>query len=119
MANGDVTHLEIPVTDFERAKDFYGTVLGWNIADAPGFEDYPMWQGPNGESGGALVKRSDDFTQPRSTVEVDSIDDVLAKVEASGGRVHTPKSAITDTSWWAVFEDPDGNVIGLFEGTMG
>jgi predicted enzyme related to lactoylglutathione lyase len=33
--------------------------------------------------------------------------------------VHTPKSPITDTSWWAVFEDPDGNVIGLFEGTMG
>ncbi|WP_029146003.1 VOC family protein [Microbacterium luticocti] len=118
MSHGDVTHLEIPVTDFEAAKKFYGTVLGWSIEEAPGFAGYPMWRAPNQVSGGALVARSDDFTQPRSTVEVDSIDDVLAKVEASGGRVRTPKSAITDTSWWAVFEDPDGNVIGLFEGGM-
>ncbi|WP_308492389.1 VOC family protein [Microbacterium terrisoli] len=119
MAHGDVTHLEIPVSDFEASKAFYDTVLGWKINDVPGFDDYPMWQGPNGASGGALVKRATDFTQPRSTVEVDSIDDVLAKAEASGGRVVTPKSPISETSWWGVFEDPDGNVIGLFEGTMG
>ena len=119
MSHGDITHLEIPVTDFEAGKTFYGAVLGWQIADVPGYDDYPMWRAPNGTSGGALVKRDADFTQPRSTVEVDSIDDVLAKVEEAGGRVVTPKSAITDTSWWAVFADPDGNVIGLFEGSMG
>ena len=44
----------------------------------------------------------------------------LAKVEsairAKGGKVIMPKSPISDTSWWAFFEDPDGNVMGLYEG---
>jgi len=115
MPHGDITHLEIPVSDFSAAKDFYGTLFGWSIAEVPGFDDYPMWQAPNGISGGALVKRSDDFTQPRSTVEVDSIDDVIAKTEAAGGRVRTPKAPVTDSSWFAVLEDPDGNLIGVYE----
>jgi hypothetical protein len=27
------------------------------------------------------------------------------------------RSPITETSWWAIFTDPDGNTIGLYEGT--
>lgn len=27
------------------------------------------------------------------------------------------KNPISDTSWWAIFVDPDGNHIGLYEGT--
>lgn len=118
MAHGDVTHLEIPVTDFDRAKTFYGDLFGWKIEDTPGFDDYPMWQAPNQTSGGALTVREGDFTQPRSTVEVDSIDETLEKVVAGGGTVLMERSPITETSWWAVFADPDGNVIGLYEGTM-
>jgi predicted enzyme related to lactoylglutathione lyase len=26
------------------------------------------------------------------------------------------KSPISETSWWAVIADPDGNAIGLYEG---
>lgn len=118
MSHGDVSHLEIPVADFAAATKFYDAVFGWKIAEVPGYEGYPMWQGPNGVGGGALVPRDGEFTQPRSTVEVDSIEDVLAVVQERGGRVVAPKSAVSDTSWYAVFEDPDGNVIGLFEGTV-
>ena len=28
------------------------------------------------------------------------------------------KAPITDASWWAVIVDPDGNHIGLFEGSV-
>ncbi len=116
MAHGDITHIDIPVTDKDRATAFYGTLFGWQISAPPGFEDYPMWQAPNQISGGGLAPRGEGFTQPRSYVEVDSIDDTLALVEANGGRVVMGKHPITETSWWAFFEDPDGNVIGLYEG---
>lgn len=116
MAHGDITHIDIPVSDLKQASEFYSSLFGWKIAEAPGFEGYPMWQAPNQISGGGLAPRSDDFTQPRSYVEVDSIDDTLAKVEENGGKVLFGKSPITDTSWWAFFTDPDGNVIGLYEG---
>jgi len=119
MAHGDITHIDIPVSDMARAGSFYSTLFGWQIAEMPGFEGYPMWQAPNGISGGGLAPRDDGFTQPRSYVEVDSIDDTVAKLETVGGTVAMPKQPITDTSAWAVIVDPDGNHIGLFEGTVG
>lgn len=116
MAHGDITHVDIPVSDLAQASSFYGEVFGWQISTSPGFEDYPMWQAPNKISGGGLAPRSEGFTQPRSTVEVDSIEETLAKVEQIGGSVLMGKTPISETSWWAIFADPDGNQIGLYEG---
>ncbi len=118
MAHGDITHIDIPVGDLQKATAFYGAVFGWEIQETPGFEGYPMWQAPNKVSGGGLAPRSDGFTAPRSYVEVDSIDVALARAVELGGRVAQPKQAITPTSWWAAFVDPDGNEIGLFEGVV-
>ena len=117
MAHGDITHIDIPVSDLTKAAGFYSDLFGWQIAEMPGFEGYPMWSAPNGISGGGLAPRGDGFTQPRSYVEVDSIDDVLAKARSRGATVTLPKTPISDTSWFAAFTDPDGNDIGLYEGT--
>ena len=78
MAHGDITHLDIPADDIARARQFYGTVFGWDIQEYPGFEGYPMWQGPNKVSGGGIAPRVGGLVHPRSYVEVDSIDDALA-----------------------------------------
>lgn len=117
MAHGDITHIDIPVDDLGRSTQFYQALFGWQIREAPGFEGYPMWQAPNKISGGALAPRTGGLTQPRSYVEVDSIDEVLATVEQNGGEVIMGRSPITETSWWALFRDPDGNELGLYEGT--
>lgn len=119
MAHGDITHIDIPVGDTDQAKAFYSGLFGWEISEPPGFEGYPMWRAPNGISGGGLAPRSEGFTQPRSYVEVDSIDDTVAAAVAAGGTVAMAKQPITDTSAWAVIVDPDGNHIGLFEGVVG
>ncbi len=116
MAHGDITHIDIPVGDIARATTFYRTLFGWDIREIPGFEGYPMWQAPNQISGGGLAPRGEGFTQPRSYVEVDSIEDTLTEVVAQGGTVAMDKQPISDTSWWAAFTDPDGNTIGLYEG---
>ena len=117
MAHGDITHIDIPVADTEAASRFYSGLFGWQIAELPGYEGYPMWQAPNKISGGGLAPRSGDFTQPRSYVEVDSIEETLAKAVELGGEVVMEKQPISETSWWAIFRDPASNVIGLYEGT--
>jgi predicted enzyme related to lactoylglutathione lyase len=117
MAHGDITHIDIPVSDLGAGAKFYSTLFGWQIAEAPGFEGYPMWQAPNKISGGGLAPRDEGFTQPRSYVEVDSIDETIATAEKAGGTVAMAKQQISPTSWWAVIVDPDGNHIGLYEGT--
>lgn len=119
MAHGDITHIDIPVSDMASASGFYSRLFGWNIAEVPGFEGYPMWQAPNGISGGGLAPRDEGFTQPRSYVEVDSIDETIAAAKEAGGSVLMEKTPITDTSAWAVIGDLDGNSIGLYEGTVG
>ena len=116
MPHGDITHIDIPVADTKKASEFYGNLFGWQIAEVPGYEGYPMWQAPNKISGGGLAPRSDGFTQPRSYVEVDSIEQTLAKVKDTGGEVVMEKNPISETSWWAIFRDPDGNDVGLYEG---
>lgn len=118
MAHGDITHVEIPVSDFARATTFYSDLFGWKIATIPGFETYPMWQAPNKISGGALTPCTEDFTEPRTFVEVDSIDETLEKATAAGATVVTPRSPIDEKSWWALITDPDGNHIGLYEGDV-
>ncbi|HSO70976.1 MAG TPA: VOC family protein [Arachnia sp.] len=117
MPHGDITHIDFPVTNFTQAQEFYGELFGWQIAELPGYEGYPMWQAPNKISGGGLVLRDEGLTQPMSYVEVDSIDEALTKAEANGGRVLMAKKPISESSWWATFEDPFGNHIGLYEGT--
>ena len=119
MAHGDITHIDIPVSNLPAATAFYGGLFGWQIAEMPGFEGYPMWRAPNGISGGGLAPRSEAFTQPRSYVEVDSIDDALRRAVELGATVVMEKSPIDETSSWAVLADPDGNHVGLYEGTTG
>lgn len=117
MAHGDITHVDIPVDDMDRATTFYNTVLGWQIAEMPGYEGYPMWRAPNEISGGGFTERNDTLRTIRNYVEVDSIDDVLAKVSEAGGEVIMEKAPISETSWYAVFSDTEGNQLALYEGT--
>ena len=116
MPHGDITHIDIPVSDMARAQGFYSTLFGWEIAEPPGLEGYPMRRAPNQIRGGGLAPRGEGFTQPRSYVETDSIEETLELVKANGGKGLMDKSPISDTSWWAIFEDPDGNHVGLYEG---
>ena len=116
MAHGDITHVDIPADDIERAKNFYSSLFGWQINEIPGFEGYPMWQAPNKISGGGIAPKGDNLTSPRNYVEVDSIDDILTRAQELGARVVMEKAPISETSWWAVFEDTEGNSIGLYEG---
>ena len=116
MAHGDITHIDIPVADTAAATSFYSGLFGWQISEIHGFEGSPMRQAPNQISGGGLAPAGQGLEHPRSYVEVDSIDEVLAKATETGGSVVMAKAEISPTSWFAVLADPDGNEIGLYEG---
>jgi len=44
MKNGEIVWFDIPVTNFEKAKSFYGELLDWKFSGAEGKEnpDYLM-----------------------------------------------------------------------------
>jgi predicted enzyme related to lactoylglutathione lyase len=120
-----VVHFEIPVDNVARAKEFYGAIFEWGLLPM-GEWDYTLvhttpiddkTQRPTepGAINGGLMKRTAQAPSPVITINVDSIDDSLKKIEASGGSVVKPKTEMAGMGSSAYFKDTEGNVIGLWE----
>ena len=117
-----ISWFEIPVTDFNRAKKFYTTVLGIGIKDHEmpepsmkyGIFDYK----PEEEGIGGALFKSDDAkpSMDGSTVYLNGGDDLslpLSRVERSGGQVLMPKTDIGENGFFALFADTEGNKVAL------
>lgn len=116
MPRGEFNHVEIPADDTERAKRFYGALLGWQFEEMEGFPDYFLFRSGPGELGGAIGKRGQSAgTVLRAYVTVDAVDPALEIVRANGGRVKEGRTEIPGQGWYAVIDDPEGNEIGLYE----
>ncbi len=118
-----ITWFEIPVADMDRAQAFYETVLarklrrenfgGQTLAVFPYDEPATggaLQVGTNGASGNAPAGRG-------IRIYLDckpSIDAVLARVEAAGGQIVAPKSALPPgMGFIAHMRDTEGNEVGL------
>lgn len=119
-----VVHFHIPVSDMERAKEFYASIFGWHIEEtshsnyqmattvATDENDIPK---EPGAINGALYLREAPEDSTEVTIEVSSIEDYLKKVEESGGKVVTPKTPVKDYGFYAEFSDTENNVVGLWQ----
>ena len=121
-----VVHFEIPTDDVARASEFYRAIFEWQLMDMSGQGmDYTLvmttpvneQQQPTepGAINGGMMKRSDDTPHPILTIDVDSIDETLAQVEARGGSTVAPRQEIPGMGAFAYFKDSEGNVLGLWE----
>ena len=116
MAHGQLTHIEFPADDLERAKRFYGELLGWQLTPMPGFEGYLLFNTGSAEAGGGIGLRGQSVgEQLRVYAEVDSIDELLPRVTELGGSVVTGKTEIQGQGWYAVINDSEGTELGLYE----
>jgi predicted enzyme related to lactoylglutathione lyase len=120
-----VVHFEVPADDVSRAKEFYGSIFGWQLQDTEGM-DYTIamttpvdqqTQLPTeaGAINGGMMKRTADTPSPVITIGVEAIDDALKQVEAGGGSVVQPRTEIPGMGAFAYFKDTEGNVLGLWE----
>ena len=118
MAHGQITHIEFPADDTERATRFYHELFGWQLEEMEGFPGYFLFSvGAIERAGGAIGERGKSTGERlRIYIETDSIDDVVARVPELGGSVETPRTEIPGQGWYAVIIDSEGNEVGLFEG---
>lgn len=110
---------EIYVTDFDRAKSFYETILAAKL-DAVPCETGSMaifpYDSKNG-IGGSLTHRPELVGGPGGTlvylnVEGD-LDGVVARVPKAGGSVIKPRWSIGEHGFIALVKDLEGNIVGL------
>jgi uncharacterized protein len=121
-----VVHFEIPTDDLARAREFYGSIFGWDLQDMPGDQPYTIAQtSPVDDqqlptergaiNGGMFQRSSTSPTTPVITISVDAIDVALKEVEAHGGSVVQPRTEIPGMGAFAYFTDTEANVMGLWE----
>ena len=120
-------HFEIQADDLERAKAFYADVFGWTYEDYSQVTGASYWgvvTGPEdspGINGGMLERPAPSSGAGQGanaavlTMGVEDFDAAAAKIEAAGGRVAQPKTALTGMAWQGYFLDTEGNTFGIHQ----
>ncbi|MGB1248577.1 MAG: VOC family protein [Chitinophagales bacterium] len=113
---------EIPVVDFERAKTFYNTILDIELQEMQmGEERMAIFPSEKDGVGGAIIESKYENYQPSTKglkiyfEATDDINDSLAKVEKAGGKIHIPKTLISEeTGHFGSFIDTEGNLLSFY-----
>ena len=114
-----VVHFEIYADEVGRATKFYSDVFGWQVHKWDGPEDYWLViTGAEGEPGidGAIMGLPQPGATGMNFIDVDSVDEFIAKIQANGGKLVRPKMAIPEVGYAAVCSDTEGNPVGPFQG---
>ena len=115
MTNGKIGWVELHTKDGNKLADFYENVFGWKIQKDPNMPTYVMFQDSSGDVGGGFAEQQVKANGGMYLL-TDDIDRHLKAIEAAGGKTVTAKTEIADDiGWWAQFEDPDGNKMGLYQ----
>lgn len=111
-------HLEVPVTDMEKATEFYGEIFGWKEEGViqTWDENYTLVNLGETSPSFGLYKVDEVPTDNKIviTMRVDDIESKLKEVENSGGSITREKYEIApEVGFAGNFKDPFGNVWGL------
>lgn len=110
---------EIPVKDLARAVTFYEKVFDVKLTPeemgGSKMALFPMTDGARG-SAGSLIKGESYEPSHAGTVvyfSVESIDETLRRINASGGKTLMPKTSIRQYGFIAQYEDTEGNRLAI------
>ncbi|HSR19072.1 MAG TPA: VOC family protein [Ignavibacteriaceae bacterium] len=115
MASDFIAHVEIPSTDLDRSADFLKKIFGWEFK--PFGNGYHLFNTHKGFTIG--LRKAEKINAGDSTIfhiRVNDISKILSLVGDAGGHVYRGKTTIPAMGYYALINDPDGNVIGLFQG---
>ncbi len=108
---GKLVHFEIPSKDSAKAKEFYGSLFGWQF-QSYGDQDYHMTQFD--EQSGAAISGGDSSSNPIVYFDTDDIDAIVARVRELGGEAED-KQPIPGIGWFARCKDTEGNEFSLYQ----
>jgi predicted enzyme related to lactoylglutathione lyase len=113
---------EIPATDIVRAQKFYETVFAvsmHNMGEMMGMKmlAFPIDPASGKVSGGLVQSQTHTPAQNGTIVYLNanpSIQQVIDRIEAAGGKVVMPRTQISpEVGYMAFFVDTEGNRVGL------
>lgn len=120
--HGLITWVDLATTDVEAARVFYSELLGWESEDVPTPMGVPYtFFRKDGKLVAGMGPQPPEVAAAgvpslwQTYVSVDSVDEVVAKVESAGGTVHMPPMDVMAQGRMALIADPTGAVLGLWQ----
>jgi uncharacterized protein len=112
-----VIYFEIGADDVQRAKAFYEKTFGWKITYVPAMDYFLVETKHEEEPGinGGLRKRTEPGRGITTYIHIDSVNETLDHIRENGGTVILDRHLIAGFGAFALFRDPEGNVLGLHE----
>jgi len=110
---GQIVHIEIPADDTGSAREFWGSLFGWQFESYPGPSEYHMTR--IAETQGAAISNMEQGKRGmRAYFDVDDIRAGAARVNELGGEAGDPMP-VPGMGWFATCTDPHGNEFGLWQ----
>jgi len=111
-----VVHFEIAGKDGKKLQEFYGKLFDWKIEVDPAM-NYGMVDtgGEGGINGGVFQAQAEMPPYLTFYVQVDDLQAYLDRAVSLGGSVMVPPTPIPNIGAFAMFHDPEGNLVGLFK----
>ena len=110
-----VVHFEIASPNLERASDFYRELFDWQIGEEE-VDGYRLVRTEEGSIGGGLLRAPEGiFPYVTIYVAVDDLHATLRRVEDLGGKMVVEPMPIPGIGSFAMFQDPDGVMVGIVE----
>jgi hypothetical protein len=115
--HGVFSWVDVTATDFEASRKFYSELFGWEIERGPEeFGGYALAVVNGRNVAGISPAMSPEAPPVWSTyVDVASVDDTMSKAAAGGGHGIVEPMDVGEAGRMAMFADPEGAVIGLWE----
>ena len=111
-----IVHWEIAAKDANKAREFYGALFDWKIEVDPALNYGLVDTGGEGINGGIFQAQGEMPPYLTVYVNVDDLQAYLDKAESLGGKTIVPPTPIPNMGAFAMFHDPEGNLVGLFKG---
>ena len=112
---GSIVHVEFHVKDPKKVEKFYGSLFGWKFQEVPGMS-YSLFEPPSGPPGGVGGLQPGNWEEGVvNYILVSSVDDYTKKIKKAGGKVLTSKLEVPGQGWFALFQDPAGTRMALWE----
>lgn len=121
-AEGTPAWVDLMASDFEAAKNFYGSLFGWEFSESGeefGYYSVATLEGEAVAGIGPAPSFGGDSGSPppawTTYLAVDDVEAAAAKVRDAGGTVFAPPMAVGDFGAMALAVDPTGAFFGLWQ----
>ena len=118
-APGAPCWIDLSSPDIDESVGFYSTVLGWDVPESENPEETGGYRQAmvNGRSAAGLMPQMQEGqpTAWSTYISVEDADATAAKVKDAGGQAIVEPMDVMDLGRMAVFADPTGAVVGVWQ----